>query len=177
MKVYARSITIPLAVTALTIVAVGGCGKRSYGRGLRRLAPYGVRVGQVDFRDSKLIEVEDRSLVGLYLRTSVKGRTLIELAVDAAFDDDAPDEKLLYSAGVSVLYFPIPRGGVYLHAGGGAMSEATGLNDYIDGYASAGAGCSIPLGATRLDVRATMWQMINSANITRAYVLTIGYGF
>ena len=136
-----------------------------------------MRAGWVDFRDFELTEVEDRPLAGLYLRTSVKGNKIIELAADAALDTDTPEEHPLYSAGLSLLYFPTTRGGAYLHLGGGAMSESTELNDYLDGFASAGVGYSVPLGATRLDIRATMWQMINSENITRAFVGTLGYGF
>jgi len=177
MKMPTHSRLIPLALAGAAALCIGGCGSRTYGRGLRRLAPFGVRAGWVDFRDFELVDVEDRPTAGLYLRTSVKGRTVIELAADATLDMDAPDEDPLYSAGLSVLFFLSEHGGAYLHAGGGAMSETLTLNEYLDGFASAGAGYSVPLGPTRLDIRATMWQMINSENITRAFVCTIGYGF
>ncbi|MHC5054844.1 MAG: hypothetical protein ACYTKD_09010 [Planctomycetota bacterium] len=141
----------------------------------------GVRAGWVDFRDFELPgaedEVKDRPLAGLYLRMSVRGRAVIELAADAAVDVDAADERQFYSGALSVLFFPTEHGGVYLHAGGGAMSETTPLNDYLDAYASGGAGYSVPAGPTRLDLRATVWQMIDSANVTRAFVFTLGYGF
>jgi len=177
MKKLTRSTFIPLALAGLASLAVCGCGSRSYGRGLRRLSPFGVRAGWVDFRDFELTEVEDRPLAGLYLRTSVKGRAVIELSADATLDMDAPDEDPLYSAGLSVLFFLSKHGCSYVHVGGGAMSETMTLNEYLDGYAAAGVGYSMPLGATRLDIRATMWQMINSENITRAFVGTVGYGF
>jgi len=176
MNSYARSALVHVTLAAMALV-VGGCGSRSYGRGLRRLSPFGVRVGQVDFRDFEITESEDRYVAGLYMRTSVKGNKVIELAADAALDTDAPDEQPLYSAGLSVLYFPTRHGGAYLHAGGGAMSESTEQNEYLDGYVSAGAGYSMPMGATRLDIRGSMWQMISSANVTRAFVGTLGYGF
>jgi len=172
-----RSILVHMAPAILALAAASGCGGRTYGRGLRRLSPFGVRVGWSDFRDSELTAVEDRPQAGVYLRTSVKGNKVIELAADAAMDSDAPAEHALYSAGVSVLYFPTKHGGVYLHAGGGAMSESTELNEYVDGYVSAGAGYSMPAGSTRLDIRATAQQMIDSANVTRAFVCTMGYGF
>lgn len=177
MTARARSSLVPVALAALASLAACGCGSRSYGRGLRRLAPFGVRVGWVDFGDFEFVEAEDRPLAGLYLRTAVKGRAVIELAADAAFDMDAADERLFYSGGVSVLYFPTEYGGVYLHAGGGAMSEATPLHDYVDAYAAFGAGYSAPVGPTRLDLRASVWRMIDSANVTRAVVFTMGYGF
>jgi hypothetical protein len=144
---------------------------------MRNLAPFGVRAGWVDFGDFELLEVDDRPLVGLYLRMSTRGRAVVELAADAAIDTDEPDERIFYAGGLNVLFFPIEHGGLYLHAGGGAMSESTPLNDYLDGYASGGAGYSVPTGTARLDLRATVWQMIDSANITRAFVFTLGYGF
>ncbi|MHC4252474.1 MAG: hypothetical protein ACYS9X_25425, partial [Planctomycetota bacterium] len=132
------------ALVALASLAACGCGSRSYGRGIRRLAPVGVRAGWVDFRDFELAEVEDRPLAGLYLRMSAKGRAVVELAADAAVDVDAADERQLYAGALSVLFFPTEHGGVYLHAGGGAMSETTPLNEYVDAFASGGAGYSIP---------------------------------
>ena len=102
---------------------------------------------------------------------------MIEFAVDATLDVDDPGEEPLYSGGASLLFFPSKHGSAYLHAGGGAMSETTTLNAYLDGYASAGAGYTVPMGSTRLDGRATVWKMIDSANAARAYILTLGYGF
>jgi len=166
-----------MTLLALVLAAASGCGSRSYGRGLRRLSPFGVHVGQVDFRGSEITEAEDRYVASLYLRTSVKGNKVIELAADTALDADAPDEHPLYSAGLSLLYFPTRHGGAYLHAGGGAMSETTELNEYLDGYVSAGASYSMPMGATRLDIRGSMRQMLGSTNVTRAFVGTLGYGF
>lgn len=158
MKILARSAFIPVVLAGALALGVVGCGSRTYGRGLRRLSPFGVRAGLVDFRDFEITEVDDRYVAGLYIRTSVKGRKVIELAVDAALDKDAPGDTPLYSAGLSLLYFPTRHGGVYLHVGGGAMSETTTLNEYLDGYASAGVGYSMPLGSTRIDIRATMWR-------------------
>ena len=181
MKTRTRSTLLPCALALLAGLSACGCGARSYGRGLRRLAPFGVRAGWVDLGGFELADSEekvaDRPLLGLYLRTSVKGQKVVEFAADAAVDIDAPDEHIFYSAGLSLLWFPSKYGFAYLHAGGGVMSETTAFNDYLDGYASLGAGYSYPLGPTRLDLRATMWQMIESANAKRAFVFTAGYGF
>jgi len=177
MTTRGRSFFLIGAIAAMASLASSGCGSRTYGRGLRRLAPFGVRLGWFDFSDFELAEVEDRPQAGLYLRTSVKGRAMIELAADAALDMDAPDEEPLYAGSLSLLFFPTERGGVYLHAGGGALSASTTSYNYIDGFASAGVGYSLPAGPTRLDIRAGMWQMIKSTNITRAFVFTLGYGF
>ena len=177
MKMPTHSRLIPVALAAMASLAVCGCGSRGYCRGLRRLAPFGVRAGWVDFQEFEITEFADRPTAGIYLRTSVKGRAVIELSADATLDMDALDEDPLYSAGLSVLFFLSQHGCTYVHAGGGAMSETLTLNEYLDGYASAGVGYTVPLGPTRLDLRATMWQMINSANLTRAFVCTVGYGF
>jgi hypothetical protein len=167
------------ALTAATLSALAacGCGRRTYGRGLRRVAPFGVRAGWVDSRNFDLAEVGDRPLAGVYFRPSVDGKAIVEIGADAVLDTEAADERQLYAGGVSVLFFPARYGAVYLHAGGGAMSETTRANDYLDGYISVGAGYSLPAGPTRLDLRGTVWQMIDSANADRAVVLTAGYGF
>jgi len=177
MKIPTHSGLIPVVLAAAASLSAFGCGSRGYGRGLRRLAPFGVRAGWVDFQEFEIAEFPDRPTAGIYLRTSVKGRAVIELSADATLDKDAPDEDPLYSAGLSILFFPSKHGCGYLHLGGGAMSETLTLNEYLDGFVSAGAGYTVPLGPTRLDLRASMWQMIDSANLTRAFVGTVGYGF
>ena len=162
---------------ALIALAACGCGARSYGRGLRRVAPFGVRAGWVDFRDFELTEVEDRPLVGVYLRMSDRGSAVFEVSADAALDTDEPDARQFYAGALSVLYFPTKHGGAYLHAGGGGLYESTELNDYLDAYATAGVGYSVPAGPTRIDLRASYWRMIDSANAGSAAVVTLGYGF
>ena len=171
-----RRYRIAAVLTAVALTA-SGCGGRTYGRGLRRLAPFGLRAGWVDLRDFKLTEVEDRPLVGFYLRNFVKGRAVIELGADAALELETPDEHPLYSAGLSVLYFPTRRGGIYLHAGGGGIYEVTPTDDYLQGHASVGAGYTLPAGITRVDLRASFWKVIDSANAKSALIFTAGYGF
>ena len=85
MSPRARSVAVPAALAALAVLAslgTCGCGSRSYGRGVRTLAPLGVRAGWVDFRDFELPgaenEVKDRPLAGIYLRMSTRGRAVVE---------------------------------------------------------------------------------------------------
>ncbi len=175
MKVRASSST---AFAALAVLAACGCGARERGLGVRGLAPFGVRAGWIDFRDFDIMEVDDRPLGGVYVRVVARERIAIELAADVAVDTDAADERQFYAGSVSVLFFPLEgEGGFYLHAGGGAMGEANPIHDYIDGFASGGVGIAFPAGATMLDFRATVWQMIDSGNVARAGLVTLGCGF
>jgi len=162
-------------LVAVAAASLAGCGTQ-FGWRRARLAPWGLRLGYVDFSGFEQAELDDRPALGAYSRVHSTGAVTIEASIDAAVDAAAPEWQL-YAVGLSALVLPSNQADLYVHVGGGALIENTPQSSYTAGYVSYGVGYSIRTPATRIDVRASWWQILESANSSTAMALTVGYGF
>ena len=174
-----RGLRLTTLTSLVWLMVVCGCtDSTTYARHApRKLAPYGVRVGLLQFGDFDKLEMADAISVGYYHRLGVRGSTVPEIVVETAKRSEGDSDWEFYMVGGNIIFLPSRRDRFYIHGGAGVMSETLPGSSYTAAYACAGLGYSLPAAGTALDIRLTGNSIIDSANANTVVSFTLGVGF